>query len=112
MVRLYADENFPLPVVIVLRELSHDVLTTQEAGQAGQAMADEDVLTFAYTENCALLTINRKHFIRLHLEGQAHAGIIACTLDVDFEGLAWRIDAALKDHDQLAGVLIRINRPQ
>lgn len=112
MACLYADENFPLPIVTTLRELSHDVLTIQEAGQAGQSMADDDVLAFAYTENRALLTINRKHFIRLHLEGQTHAGIIACTLDVDFEGLARRIDEALKGHSQLAGVLIRINRPQ
>ena len=29
MARLYANENFPLPVVNELRRLGHDVLTTQ-----------------------------------------------------------------------------------
>jgi uncharacterized protein DUF5615 len=35
MARLYADENFPLPVVEELRRLGHDVLTIYETGQAG-----------------------------------------------------------------------------
>ncbi len=81
MAKLYSNENFPFPVVEVLRQLRHDVLTIQETGQAGQAMSDESVLTFAQAEGRALLTINRKHFIRLHCEGKRHAGIIACTLD-------------------------------
>ncbi|MEZ2226858.1 MAG: DUF5615 family PIN-like protein [Microcoleus sp.] len=32
MVRLYADENFPLVIVELLRTFGHDVLTFQEAG--------------------------------------------------------------------------------
>lgn len=35
MARLYANENFPLPAVEVLKNLGHDVLTMLEAGQAG-----------------------------------------------------------------------------
>ena len=35
MARLYANENFPYQVVIALRALGHDVLTVQEAGNAG-----------------------------------------------------------------------------
>jgi len=31
MARLYADEDFPFPVVEKLRQLGHDVLTTPEA---------------------------------------------------------------------------------
>jgi len=31
MARLYADENFPLPVVEELRQLGHDVLTMPRA---------------------------------------------------------------------------------
>ena len=34
--RLYANENFPLPVVFALRELGHDVLTSST--QAGPTM--------------------------------------------------------------------------
>ena len=30
--RLYADEDFPLGAVQILRNWGHDVLTTQEAG--------------------------------------------------------------------------------
>jgi Domain of unknown function (DUF5615) len=36
MASLYADEDFPLPVVVDLRNLGHDVLTAHEAGQANQ----------------------------------------------------------------------------
>ncbi|MFQ5668794.1 MAG: DUF5615 family PIN-like protein [Candidatus Binatia bacterium] len=47
MARLLADENFPLPVVEELRRLGHDVTTINEAGKAGQSVADEDVLGLA-----------------------------------------------------------------
>jgi hypothetical protein len=38
MARLYANENFPFPVVEELRRLGHDVLTTLEAGNAGRRL--------------------------------------------------------------------------
>jgi len=66
MARLYANENFPLPVVESLRQLGHEVLTIQEAGKSGQAMPDREVLAFAASHGMALVTLNRKHFIRLH----------------------------------------------
>jgi len=47
MARLYANENFPLPVVLEPRQPGHDVLTVQETGKAGLAMPDEAVLAFA-----------------------------------------------------------------
>ena len=112
MARLYADENFPSPVVIELRQLGHDVLTLQEAGKAGQAMSDEAVLTDATTDNRAMLTHNRKHFIHLHSLSTNHAGIIVCTVDVNFESLAERIHAAIDSQNDLSGQLIRVNRPQ
>lgn len=65
MARLFADENFPLPVVEVLRRLNHDVITLQEAGYGGQALTDVAVLGLATTDQRALLTINRRHFINL-----------------------------------------------
>jgi Domain of unknown function (DUF5615) len=34
MAELYADEDFPFPVVERLRQLGHDVLTALEAGKA------------------------------------------------------------------------------
>ncbi len=47
MARLYADEQYPYPVVELLRVLGHDVLTVQEAGKANQKIPDSDVLAFA-----------------------------------------------------------------
>ncbi len=112
MTRLYGNENFPLPVVEALRAFGHDVLTTQDAGKAGQAIPDEQVLAFAIVKQRAVLTINRKHFIRLHREQPAHAGIIVCTLDPDFNGQAERIHHAITELESLNGQLIRINRPR
>jgi hypothetical protein len=108
MARLYSNENFPLPVVEELRELGHDVLTIQETGKAEQSVADEAVLSFAIEEKRAVLTLNRKHFIRLHT---GHAGIIVCTFDPDFIDQAHRIHAAIKSQTPLSGQLIRVNRP-
>ena len=112
MARLYADENFPLPVVIELRQLGHDVLTTYESGRAGQAIPDEEVLKFATDEGRITLTLNRRHFIRLHQTHPDHAGIIVCTFDADFVALAQRIHNALETQAQhMVGHLIRIDRP-
>ena len=66
MARLYANENFPMPVVEELRRLGHNVLTIQEAGKGGQSVSDEEVIAFASSDSRALLTLNRKHFIHLH----------------------------------------------
>ena len=43
MARLYADENFPLPVVEARRTLGHDVLTIYEDGKGNQGYPDEAV---------------------------------------------------------------------
>jgi hypothetical protein len=110
MARLYADENFPFPVVEELRSLGHDVLTMVEDGQANKRVSDEQVLTIAYSKQRTLLTTNRKHFIRLHNDNAPHSGIIVCTFDPDFVGQAKRIDQAIRDHEDLARALIRVNR--
>ena len=112
MAYFYSNENFPLPVVDELRKLGHDVLTIQEAGKANQAMPDEDVLTFAFLQDRILLTLNRKHFIKLHKNKVRHAGILACTYDPNFKALAKRIHESVKGEESLPGKLIRINRPQ
>jgi Domain of unknown function (DUF5615) len=109
--RLFADENFPLPVVEELRRLGHDVLTINDAGKAGQALPDEALLDLARADHRAVLTLNRKHFVRLHETGREHAGIVACTFDPDFTAQAQRIHAAIAPHAQLGGQLIRVNRP-
>ena len=95
MARLYSNENFPLQAVEELRRLGHDVLTIQETGRANQSLSDEAVLKFATDEERAVLTLNRRYFVRLHETGAAHAGIIVCTFDSDFTRQARRIHEVL-----------------
>src|SRR5580704_15982072 len=111
MARLYADENFDYPVVLELRRLGHDVLRAQEVGQGGRGIPDPAVLAFATADGRAVLTFNRRHFIRLHLSGVRHAGIITCTRDDDSSALAGRIHAAVSGPPTLDGVQVRIVRP-
>ncbi len=111
MVRLYANENFPLPAVQELRRLGHDVLTTHDAGRAGQSEADDVILRSASADGRAVLTLNRKHFIRLHSTHPEHSGIVARTFDPDFVGQAARIHEAIGSRTHLRGEVIRINGP-
>jgi hypothetical protein len=111
MARFYANENFPLPVVAELRRLGHEVLTIHETGQAGRALPDGAVLEAACRENRAIITINRRHFVRLHRDKPDHCGMVVCTFDPDFSALARRIHEAVEARGSLSGQLIRINRP-
>ena len=110
MARLYANENFPLPTVEVLRELGHDVLTSHDAGRANRKIPDEDVLNYATAEGRALLTLNRRHFVKLHQAKPVHSGIIVCAVDSDFRAQAMRVHAAIEEIDSLPGILVRVNR--
>lgn len=110
MAQLYSNENFPIPVVVELRALGHDVVSIQERGHAGNRVPDPTVLAMATSEGRAVLTLNRKDFIRLHAASQQHAGIIVCTVDPDFTGQATRIHAAVTTAGELTGRLIRVNR--
>lgn len=108
--RFYANENFPLPIVVELRRHGHDVLTTLDVGKSGQAVSDDEVLAFAHSERRAVLTHNRKHFIRLHNSGADHSGIIVCTFDPDFDGQALRIHEVVKAPQPSDRTLLRVNR--
>ncbi len=77
MARFYADEQFPLPVVELLRAFGHDVLTVQQAENADQGIPDEEVLAFAISQERSILTINRVDFIRLHRRDSNQFGITA-----------------------------------
>lgn len=111
MARLYSNENFPQPVVEVLRKLGHDVETVFESGRAGQAFHDHEVLAYAVQQQRAVLTLNRRHFVRLYQSNATHSGILVCTVDLDFEGQATRIHEQIAGRDQLDGQLMRVNRP-
>ena len=108
---LYADENFPFPVVEGLRQLGFDVVTIYEDNKANQSLTDEEVLSIASDRKRALLTVNRRHFIQLHRRQPNHSGIIVCTFDPDFFGQAQRIAEALRDHTSVESELIKIYRP-
>jgi predicted lactoylglutathione lyase len=113
MVRLYADENFELPVIKKLREKGYDILTALEAGNANQGIPDEDVLAFAIQENRAVITLNYNDFKNLHKQDSNHHGIVICISTrrkEDRDDLVERIDLALKDKESLDGELIRVNR--
>lgn len=98
-------------MVEALRRLNHDVLTIYEDGRANQRYPDESILETATQYGRAVLTTNRKHFIRLHLTATNHCGMIVCTFDPNFESQAQRINEAIQSFESLAGQLIRINRP-
>ena len=110
MAQLYADEQFPRQVVELLRSLGHSVLTVQEAGQANQRISDDLVLQFATERDCAVLTMNRRDFIKLHKRNSMHAGIIVCTEPYSWKALAEGINEAIEAAETLTGKLIRINR--
>ena len=110
MPALYADENFPLPVIEELRRLGFDVVTMYDDDNANQSLTDEQVLSIATDKNRALLTVNRRHFIQLHRRRPDHSGIIVCTFDPDFVGQAQRIADALRAQTSLEKQLIRIYR--
>jgi hypothetical protein len=109
MARFYTNENFPVPAAQILRELGHDVLTIQETVNANRRIEDLEVLRFATEHQRAIVTFNRRHFIRLHSEHPTHSGIVVCTVDPDLNALAQRIHNATTD--DLNGRLVRINRP-
>jgi hypothetical protein len=111
MARFYSNENFPLPVVDELRRLGDDILTIQETGMASQRMSDDEVLEFATQNGRAVLTMNRRHFVKRHLSGLQHSGIVVCTFDPDFIRQAQAIHERVRQVPTLSGQLIRINRP-
>lgn len=90
--------------------MGHDVVTVVDVGKAGQALTDKAILQLAGADERAVLTLNRRHFVRLHAVDANHAGIIVCSLDLDFEGQAARIDQAVATEESMVGRLIRVNR--
>ncbi len=108
MARIYADEDFPLSAVQVLRRAGHEILTAFEAGHANQRISDVDVLAFAAAQSHVLLTCNGKDFIKLHAASPQHCGIIVCKRDLDSVRLATNIDLAIAQHQPLDGKLIRV----
>ena len=110
MARLYADEQFPRVVVELLRLMIHNILTVQAAGKDNPKNPDEEVLAFTVSENRAVLTQNRRHFIRLHNLQPDRAGIIVCRAEDDLARMAANINEAISSLETLTGQLIRVDR--
>ncbi|MCC6299510.1 MAG: DUF5615 family PIN-like protein [Anaerolineales bacterium] len=110
MASFYSNENFPIGVVHHLREMGHDVLTSQEAGNANQRIPDEDVLAYAIRARRVLLTINRRDFIALDKKTPNHEGLVVYTQNADLLEQSQQIDEAVRARDSMTGILIRINR--
>lgn len=109
--KFYANENFPLDMVIELRQFGYDVLTSHEARQSNQAISDENVLKFAKEIGKVVITLNREDFITLHKQNKDHSGIIICKEDRDYKGQAQTIhEFILKELQSLQGRLIRIKK--
>jgi Domain of unknown function (DUF5615) len=111
MALLHSDGDFDYRVVVELRRLGHDVLTALEAGRANQGIPDADVLAFTISQGRAVVTYNRRHFIRLHQLVRPHCGIIVCTDDPNITARALRIHQAIASRPTLDNQLLRINRP-
>jgi predicted nuclease of predicted toxin-antitoxin system len=109
MAKRYADEQFPRPVVELLRELGHHVLTVQESGNAG--FTDPEVLEFATRHDLIVLTQNRRDFKRLHQLDPLHGGMIICTEDRNTSALTARIHNAILVEEFLAGKIVSVVRP-
>jgi len=92
MARFYTNENIPLQVVVELRRLGHNVVSSLDVGMANSAVPDADVLAFAVANGRILLTHNR-------------------TFDPDFCRQAQRIDDAVGAEPEMANKLVRVNRP-
>jgi uncharacterized protein with PIN domain len=107
---LYANENLALVMVEKLRQLGHDVLTSQEAGNANRAIADEDVLTYATTNQRIVVTFNRDDFIQLHKSGVSHAGIIICKDDRAYLEQAIALHGFLSQQQSMDNRLVRIKQ--
>ncbi len=74
--RLLVDEDTQArPLVNLLRQAGHDVLTIQEASRNGAT--DAQVLALARSENRCLLTHNCDDFRALHQNDSQHPGILA-----------------------------------
>jgi predicted nuclease of predicted toxin-antitoxin system len=110
MARLYADEQFPLSASELLRIMGNNILTVQKAGNANLGIPDNHVLAFAVNDRRAVVTLNRKDFMKLHLANSEHFGIIVCTNDPDRTRLATQIDQAIATLESLQGKLIRLIR--
>jgi hypothetical protein len=108
--RFYADEDVDHEVVLALRGLGHDVLTSQEAGQANRRIPDNAVLADAAAMARVLITRNRDDFQRLHDAGQFHCGLVLCGYDPEPDRQARLIVAQIEGQTPGAPWVVKVFR--
>jgi predicted nuclease of predicted toxin-antitoxin system len=106
--RFYANENLSADLVKALRNLSYDVVTSYEAGNANQRISDDQVLQTATAENRAVITFNRDDFLALHRSGVDHSGIIVCKDDSNIQGIGQALHDYLATQETLQNRLLRV----
>ena len=74
-ISFYMDEHVETAVVKGLRQRGVDVLTVVEADMLGAS--DKEHLALAYDQRHVFFT-HDTDFLRIHLEGRAHAGLVCC----------------------------------
>ena len=109
MADFYSNENFPFPVVEILRGMGHDVLTSKDMDKVNQSIPDTDVLRLAASMRRCLLTQDQD-FFALHRANSDHAGIVHTTVDVNFKRLAANIVAEIEKRPDLTGRLLKVYR--
>jgi hypothetical protein len=110
MARLYANGNFPQPVVQALRVLGHEVLTVLETGKAEQAWPDDQVLEFARQPELCFTNHESKAlypFARAATQTRRNHRLY---IRPDFSSQARRNHEAIQQNSPLAGKLVRIYR--
>jgi predicted nuclease of predicted toxin-antitoxin system len=108
----YSNENFALDMVKILRKLGHTVITSYDAGQANQAISDNEVLNYATQNNLAVITFNRDDFIELHNQSIKHSEILICKTNRDCQSQINFLHDYLQTQNSLPNRLIRIKKQQ
>ncbi len=75
IIRFYADQHYPAPVIAGLLRRGIDIITAQGADLCGAN--DPDQLAFATAQDRVLITFD-SDFLALHQSGTAHTGIVWC----------------------------------
>lgn len=82
--------------LIILTRYFGKIKTRGDCDSQRTRNTDEEVLAFAMSNNCTVITLNRYDFIRLHRQQPDHAGIVVRTSDDDRTRLATRINEAIR----------------
>ncbi|MEM9836997.1 MAG: DUF5615 family PIN-like protein [Bacteroidota bacterium] len=108
---LLKDEDFPIETFNKLKEYGHDVLTLNDLALNNIKYSDDKVLETAKSLNRAVVTHNRRDFIKLHkYRVEPHFGIIICKRFEDDIELADAIHELIKDRE-IKDELLRVIRP-